>query len=306
MGLNRFNLVVIGAGALGCAVLEKLVDINFASVRVVDGDIVTMGNLKNQRLYSKEDAFDSRYKATAAVARLKGKNDITVFTAFPFYMGEKRVNDILDGADLVLDLTDNLETRLTINDACAKNGIPLLVASLRTKDGFFYLIDWSNACFNCIQRNSSSKGEEGCVNIQAASAAFIGELMVNEVLSFFEGKAEFFFNSISFEPEKVSRITIKKDPNCEVCGKHKYTHHLENEFIQMCGEGIKFSMQQDLDIKKLEKLLPGAIKKNDGQAIMFKNLDKAVFISNSGDFLFNGYTLDEAKKLIARVSHVVV
>jgi len=303
MGLNRFNLVVICAGALGSSLLLHISKDVFGSVKIVDGDIVTKKNLSNQKLYDITDVLGPKRKADAAVEHLETLNNTTKFLSRPFYIGERNILKVIRGTNLVIDLTDNIETRLIINDACAAQKIPLLVTSLRGSEGFFYLIDWNGACFNCIYRNASVKAmvEKGdCARISSRYAKILTKLILNEIELFFADRGkEHVFNSISLSDGTIKKVKINRDGHCEACGKHEYLHKLENGFIQMCGDGIKFSLQRSLDLKKLaEKLhIVDYGVKND--VIFFKRGKKSVLISDDGDFLFTGYSKASAQNFIA-------
>lgn len=301
MDLNRFNLTVIGAGALGCAVLPRLLSRGFNAIKIVDGDIVTKPNLKNQPLYSETDAEGMKNKAEAAASYLiKGYPEARL-TYHAFYVGENRVSGVIDGADMVLDMTDNAETRLIINDACVKKGVPLLVASVNGKNGFFYTINGKNACFNCIYRNSGMKREGGCANTPIGLVDALGAMVAKEVegvLASGVKKRKVLFTSISARDKTISRVAITRDPQCETCGLHRYTHRFEGGFIQMCGNGLKFSLQRDLDLAKLSGNLRCPVSKEGGHTLFYKKGARTVLVSDNGDFLFTGYDESEAKQFV--------
>ncbi len=306
MHLNRFNLVVIGAGVLGCAVLTQMVGRYFSSVSIVDGDIVTQKNLKNQRLYSEKDAAEMLNKSRAAVVHLSALNSSVKYNSFPFYIGEQRILGVIKGADLVLDFTDNSETRLIINDACFKFKIPLLIASIRGKNGFFYLIDWKHACYNCIYTNLQKSYNENCANTHYESAMRLGALIEKELSRFIAGDNGFLFNSVSLNTNRAHSIEIAKDPHCGTCGASKHMHSLDHGFIQACGDGLKFSSQHKIDLRAVCRAFPAAIKKANRQAVFLGGVNKHVLISRTGDFLFTGYSRNEALHFISRLSGVNV
>ena len=300
MHLNTFNLVVIGAGALGCAILENLGKIDLSSIKIVDGDIVSKDNLKNQALYSEDDARFLRYKSDAAKSALESKNSKTNFISEHFYVGELRIDGVIGGADMVIDATDNIRTRLIINDACSRRKIPFLFASLRGNNGLFCIVDWKYACFNCIYRNSKPKDAEDCSRISAHSAATAGKSISDGLIAFLERKTgQNLFTSFSVDPISIFAVRINQDERCETCSAHAYRHRLENGFIQMCGNGIKFSIQRPVDLGKLSQELKGGDFKDGRSALLYKDEEKTVFVSNMGDFLFTGYEKDEAKDFIS-------
>lgn len=299
MDLNRFNIVVVGAGALGCAVLKRLASEDFASITVVDGDVVTEKNLINQPLYTRDDAIGSVNKADAVSAHLKSTAR-TVIKSRPLYVGEMRVDDVISGADLVVDLTDNAETRLIINDACIRMNVPLTIASIRGEQGFFYTIYNDMACFNCISRNTRFEDSQGCANVNVAYADGLGKLISEEIKEFLALKRPQGFTSVNLKTGHSSTVSIKKDINCETCSAHSYTHSLDNGLIQLCGDGIKFSLQQGLDIEAVMAKIGGVYLGSAKGSIRVGNASKSVLISEEGDFLFSGYDKEGAKEFIDR------
>lgn len=302
MDLNTFNIVVVGAGALGSAFLKRISTERIGSIKIVDGDVVSSKNLVNQKLYSTDDVEKYVQKADAARRALDKLGTAARLISEPRYIGRSNAYLILQGADLVVDATDNIETRLIINDVCSKSSIPLMIASIRKVEGFFYLIDWKAACFNCLSRNSTQRIDTGCDAISADSAEFLSELMFRRIVDFFsDGSSASFFTTVSFKTHSQLSVAIKKDPDCETCAKHFYKPDTNSGFVQMCGDGIKFSLQHDLDIAQLAAKLPSPQIKDNGNAVMTVTGRKQVFISRYGDLLFTGYSENEAHSFIERL-----
>ncbi len=294
-----FNIVVIGAGALGCAVINRLAKEGSFFITVVDGDIVTEKNLLNQSLYTSEDAARSVNKADAIAAHFKKEGSINIKSR-PFYVGEVRIDQVAARADIVVDLTDNIATRLVINDACIRMKIPLLVASIRGERGFVYIIDGKNACFNCIRRNTTLNGEHDCSNVSAIYADKLGGFVSLKIKDFLLSKKACAFSSVDLRTDAVSSIIIKKDKNCETCSAHSYTHSLDAGFVQICGDGIKFSAQKSVDLDSLSAAIGVIGTKRIGGLLRVGVGDKTVLVSHEGDFLFSGYTKEEAENFIER------
>ncbi len=302
MSLNRFNVAVIGAGALGCAVLSGLSRLGFASVRIVDGDIVQKRNLGNQPVFSDTDVEMGAFKADAAVKYFNSLSVSTAFISFPFYVGDKRIHGVIEDTDLVIDLTDNLETRLVVNDACLKEKVPMLASSIRGKDGFFYLVDGRKACFNCISTNlSGNSASADCASISREDAESLAKPVVRHIISFFDGNVDTRFFSVDLKTGSMAGVAINKDPSCDVCGSNKRAHTLKSGFIQMCGDGLKISLQRDVDLSFLESKLTGFSVRRGDRDIIATNGDKQLLVSGFGDILFTGFSRQEAEKLISHV-----
>ena len=140
------KIIVIGAGGLGCIVADLLsrMNINFT---IVDDDIVDNTNLERQILFNKEDL-------------LKKKVDVVKEKLFEFSkidiiserLNENNISQIIEKPDLVIDCTDNFETRKIINEYCVKNNIAWIYSGAVSNIGTIYLIK-DNACFEILQYN---------------------------------------------------------------------------------------------------------------------------------------------------------
>jgi hypothetical protein len=295
MPLNNFVLTIIGAGALGSEVLQKISGRGFGVVRVIDGDIVTEKNKLNQPLYSGVDTSNPVYKSDAIVSLLSNGSK-TNFVSVPEYVGEKRASSLIGGSSMVLDFTDNTFSRLVINQACVEKGIPLLIASVNEKEGFYYIID-KGACFNCLYRNLSGKIKEGCYGAPLHVPDNFSSMIADAAESFFNGAVEGDWISLSFIDGRVTKTAIKKDDMCEVCSLHEHKPIKADGFIQICGDGIKFSLQRDINLKTLFGGEPGAIIENG--ICVIKSGTKSILLSSAGDVLFTGYSEQEARKFIS-------
>ncbi|MCL5009737.1 MAG: ThiF family adenylyltransferase [Candidatus Parvarchaeota archaeon] len=300
MDLNRFNIVVIGAGALGGAVLSKLIQAGPASIKIVDGDVVTAKNSVNQPLFTKKDADGFVNKADAIVSKFSSTSSVRLVSE-PFYVGEERIDSVIEGVDIVIDTTDNNETRLVINDACVRKRIPLAIASVRGNNGLLYIVDGNNACFNCIYRNGKKVDSSGCASVTAQRAQTVGVKAVDAVVNFLMYRTECPFTNVNADTGSTLETYIKKDSNCETCQKHIHLDRAGGGFIQICGEGIKFSLQKKIDLKRIAVAFPSAVYMQDGRLLRMDSGSRSVLISDEGDFLFSGYDIEGAKTFISSV-----
>ncbi|WP_421764695.1 HesA/MoeB/ThiF family protein [Ekhidna sp.] len=127
------KVVVVGAGGLGVPVLQYLVGMGVGTIRIVDGDDVSLSNLQRQVLYSTADV--GKKKAEVAKERLKGLNPEVSIEVTTQMLEKQNANDLISGCDLVIDCTDNIETRYIINDVCVANEIPFVYGALYKHEG---------------------------------------------------------------------------------------------------------------------------------------------------------------------------
>jgi sulfur-carrier protein adenylyltransferase/sulfurtransferase len=141
--LKAARVLVIGAGGLGCPVLQYLTAAGVGTIGIVDLDKVDISNLQRQILYSTEDVGKS--KAETASAKLSLQNPFVKFEVFNTRLCKENVLEIFTGFDFVIDGTDNFPSRYLINDACVILKKPLVFGSIFKFEGqvsvFNYLKD---------------------------------------------------------------------------------------------------------------------------------------------------------------------
>jgi len=129
------DVVIVGLGALGCVSADLLVRAGVGHVRLVDRDVVELANLQRQTLYSESDV--ERPKAEAAAERLRRVNSTVHIDAVPRDVHSGTVSDILAGARLIIDGTDNFETRFLLNEAALDLRIPFIYGgAIATYDSY--------------------------------------------------------------------------------------------------------------------------------------------------------------------------
>ena len=114
--LSSAKVLVIGAGGLGCPVLQYLVSAGVGKIGIVDGDVVDVTNLHRQILYSVDNIGMS--KALVAARELRRLNPFIEIQAFPNNIYTKNAFELINNYDIIVDCTDNYSARFIINDAC--------------------------------------------------------------------------------------------------------------------------------------------------------------------------------------------
>ncbi len=120
--LSNSRVLLIGCGALGCAHAETLARAGIGFLKIVDRDFVEFSNLQRQTLFSETDAQEKLPKAIAAKNRLYKINSEIEVEAIVADVNLSNVESFIKDCDLILDGTDNFQTRYLINDACVKLG----------------------------------------------------------------------------------------------------------------------------------------------------------------------------------------
>ncbi len=131
--LKETAVLVIGAGGLGAPALMYLAAAGVGELGVVDDDTVSLSNLQRQIIHGTPDI--GRRKADTAAERIHALNPYVRFAAHATRLKAGNAMELIGGYDLVLDGSDNFETRYLVSDACYLAGVPLITASLGTFDG---------------------------------------------------------------------------------------------------------------------------------------------------------------------------
>jgi len=148
--LKDAKVLVIGAGGLGAPALQYLAAAGVGTLGVIDDDIVENANLQRQVIHA--DARIGMSKVQSAVAAVTELNPFITVKPYHRRLNATIAEDLISEYDLVLDGTDNFDTRYLVNSTCAKAGIPLISAALTQWEGQISLYDPKNGtpCYHCI------------------------------------------------------------------------------------------------------------------------------------------------------------
>ena len=131
--LKNARVLVVGAGGLGCPALQYLAAIGIGKLGIADFDLVSLSNLHRQILYTPEEI--GQYKAKIAQTKLQAQNPDIQIIAIVEKITSRNIFTILENYDLVLDGTDNFETRYLLNDACFLQKKPLVYGAIYQYEG---------------------------------------------------------------------------------------------------------------------------------------------------------------------------
>ncbi len=216
--LQQKTVVIVGIGALGSVAAELLARAGIGKLIIIDHDMVELSNLQRQSLYDETDI--TKLKANAAQEKLKKINSSIEIIAHPNHLTPSNTS-LLKSADIILDCTDNLETRFLINDYCKKNKTPWVHSATAGSIGVILPIT-NTYCFACIIHQSKETltcDDAGILNTVSHTTASI---QVTEALKILLRKeptnALIRFNLWS---NKFDIFKVKQNPNCQVCAKTK-------------------------------------------------------------------------------------
>lgn len=182
--LSEARVLVIGAGGLGCPVLQYLAAAGVGTLGIMDFDVVETSNLQRQVLFGASSIGQN--KVTAAKMRLEDLNSNITINAYPEKLTFRNAVDLFNQYDIIVDGTDNFETRYLINDAAVLTGKPLVFAAIYKFQGQVSVFNYNNGpTYRCaFPKKPGRNAVPNCseVGVLGVLPGIIGTLQANEVL----------------------------------------------------------------------------------------------------------------------------
>ena len=186
--------VVAGCGALGSVIANALARAGVGNLRIIDRDFVEESNLHRQVLFDEQDCREHMPKAAAAERKLKLINSAIAVAGLVTDIKPANVEELLRGADVVVDGTDNFETRFLLNDACVKHGIPWVYGGAVGSSGMLMtIIPGQTPCLRCVFDVPPPHGAAPTcetVGVLGALPGVIGNWQAAEALKICAGRRE--------------------------------------------------------------------------------------------------------------------
>ena len=192
--LRRARVVVVGCGALGSVASEMMVRAGVASLTVVDRDFVEESNLQRQSLFDEADVALGLPKAAAAETHLRALSSEVEVRGVVTDLVSDNADALLRGADLVLDGTDNFETRFLLNDVCVRAGIPWVYGACVGSYGLALLVrPRVSPCLRCLLEERPAPGSGptcDTAGVVAPIVHVVAGIQVAEALKLLSGRTE--------------------------------------------------------------------------------------------------------------------
>ena len=313
--LLKSKIAIIGCGALGTVVANNLVRAGVGRTLIVDRDFVEMNNLQRQILFDEDDIGIP--KAVAAAEKLKRVNSDVEIETMVKDLNHMNAEKIMSGVDLVLDGTDNMQTRFLINDVCVKGEIPwIYTAAVGTYGMMMTIVPGRTPCFRCFLPDVPEPGSlPTCdtAGILNTISAIIASIESTEAIKILLGKkittnAESNLTFYDVWSNIFDKVTIIRDKKCRCCVEHKFDflNAAKEEIItSLCGRNaiqITPAQPADISFKSLAERLKrlGEVRFNNF-ILVFKERDKEISLFKDGRVIIKG-TDDEkvARSLYAR------
>jgi molybdopterin-synthase adenylyltransferase len=239
------SAVLVGCGAVGTVVAGLLVRAGIGRLRIIDRDYVECSNLQRQTLFDDADAREALPKAVAGQRHLNRFNSEVRVEAIVADLTPNNADDLLSGFPLILDGTDNFETRFLINDAAISLRTPWIYAAAVGSYGVTMVIrPGETPCLVCLlEADPARAGNEATcdtVGVLAAAAGVAASLQVAEALKILARKPEALSErlvSCDVWTGKFQSIRVSRNPDCRACG-HRDLRYLAGDaqpHITLCG-----------------------------------------------------------------------
>lgn len=263
--LLESTVLVIGAGALGTVICNHLVRAGIGKIRIVDRDYVEMSNLQRQMLFDEKDVHEALPKAVAIKQKLKAINSSTNIEAITGHVTIDNIHSLIEGVDVVMDGTDNMVTRLLLNDICYKKNIPYAyggVVSSRGMSAFF--IPNETPCLRCMTKGNVGDGQTcDTVGVLSPAVDVVASLEVMETMKYLTGNYQSLRNTLHtvdlwFNKHYDIKLS-HTDPNCHTCQKQIYPalkqRSTDLETV-LCGRNtVQIHQLEQLNLKDWAKKL---------------------------------------------------
>ena len=219
---RRSKVLIIGVGGLGCPVAMQLAAAGIGTIELVDYDVVEASNLQRQVLYTERDL--GKPKAECAARRLKEMNSECEVLVYPWKLTQENCVQLFAEYDIIVDATDNFDTRYLISDACVELNKPHVYGAIYEFYGQVAILGGQGPCLRCLsdpERDPRQPISARKVGVLAPVPGVIGSLQACEVLKYIAGAGQCLTGSMIFLDMltmQFDRVELSKNPRCPLCG----------------------------------------------------------------------------------------
>jgi len=272
------QVAIVGCGATGACVAGLLARSGVGRLRIIDRDYVESSNLQRQVLFDEADAAESLPKAVAAARKIAAFNSEIQVDPQVADLTPANIDSLLntDDTDLILDATDNFETRYLVNDFAVKHKRTwIYAAAVGSYAATMNVLPGKTACLSCIFPAHPQGTVETCdtAGILNAAVNLVGSLQAAEALKFLVGARDRMRRTLlSFDVwtnEQAEVAAARPRPDCATCGKQEFTYLAGKgrPQITLCGRNSVqiHERQRPVDFTEMtSRLKPhGTVKHND-------------------------------------------
>jgi adenylyltransferase/sulfurtransferase len=274
--LGQARIAIVGCGATGTCAASLLARAGVGHLRIIDRDYVEPSNLQRQTLFDEADAAESLPKAVAAARKIAAFNSEVQVQAEVADLVPGNVHALLGDAQIILDATDNFETRYLINDFAIEQGRPwIYAAAVASYAVTMNILPGETACLSCVFPAQPQGTVETCdtAGILNSAVNLIASIQSTEAIKYLVGAHDKLRRSLlSFDVWSNDHAEIaaaKPRPDCQTCGQREFPYlaGAGRPQITLCGRNSVqiHERRRPVDFAEMSaRLKPhGAVKHND-------------------------------------------
>ncbi|HEY6937870.1 MAG TPA: ThiF family adenylyltransferase [Terriglobales bacterium] len=234
--LAEARVAIVGCGATGSTIAGLLARAGVGTLRIIDRDYVEASNLQRQELFDEADAAASLPKAIAAARKLAACNSQIVVEPQVADLTPENVDRLLAGTHLLLDGTDNFETRYLLNDFAVQRGLPWIYCAAVGSYGLtMNILPGETACLACMFPESPRGALETCetAGVLGPAVSVVASAAAGEAVKLLVGAREQLRRTLlswDIWSNQTSAIqAAEPHPDCRACGRR--------DFVHLAGEG---------------------------------------------------------------------
>lgn len=274
--LRRSKVAVVGCGATGSAVIALLARAGVGSIRIIDRDYVEPSNLQRQSLFDEQDAAESLPKAIAASRKIAAFNSAVAAEPVVADLTPDNIEELLAGFPLLLDATDNFETRYLLNDYAVSTATPwIYAAAVSSYAVTMNILPGETACLACVFPDAPQGTFETCetAGILNTAVNLVASVEATEAIKLLVGARDKMRRTLlSFDlwtNEHAEISAAKPRPDCRACGQRSFIHLLgeKRPHITLCGRNSVqiHERHRPVDFEEVSRRLTphGTVRHND-------------------------------------------
>jgi len=307
------RIAIVGCGATGSALASLLARAGVGMLRIIDRDYVEASNLQRQTLFDEADAAESMPKAIAASRKIAGFNSQVAVEPQVSDLRPENADQLLGGVHLILDGTDNFETRYLVNDYAVKHSLPwIYTAAVGSYAITMNIIPGETACLSCVFPESPSGVIETCetAGILNSAVNFAASIAATEAIKLLTGATQQLRRTLlSYDLWRNERGEVsagKPSPDCRTCGRREFPHVAGEgrPHITLCGRDSVQIHEHDrpIDLGDMsERLKPHGTVRHNAFVLKFWKEPFEMTLFPDGRAIIKGTNdVDKARTLYAK------
>ena len=316
--LMEGKALICGCGALGSVLANTLARAGVGYLRIVDRDFLELNNLQRQVLYDEEDVRSGTPKAIAAKNRLQQINSEITIDAHVADVDADNLAALADGMDMIVDGTDNFETRFLLNDFAVKNQMPWVYGGCIGAEGqSMTILPGETACLRCLMRDAPPPGTTptcDAAGILSTAINVIASIEATEAIKILSGNREAVSRVLTIidlwdnRMRQVKLDSLREQNDCPACTGIEYPWldgQRASHTAVLCGRNavqLSFPDRQSLNLSDLAEKLAGVGQLQQNQHLLRLKLDDHLLTVFADGRAIIGGTEDvaEAKTLYAK------